>query len=70
MVKLSVIVVVVGHLQGGKVRELESGGGSRSVLTVVSIGGSAGSGVWNSALRQVFFCNGRTLMGGTHTGWR
>ena len=65
MVKLLVIVVVVGHLQAGKERGLESGGGSGSVMFVVCVSGSAGPGVCNSALRQVFFCSGRILVGGT-----
>ena len=60
------IVVVVGHLQAGKERRLESGGGSESVLFVVCVGGSAGPGVCGSALRQVFFSSGWTLVGGTH----
>ena len=59
------IVVVVRHLQAGKESGLESGGGSGSVLSVVCVGGSAGPGVCDSALRQVFFCSGRTLVGGT-----
>ena len=70
MVKLSVIVVVVRHLQADKESGLESGGGSGSVLSVVCVGGSAGPGVCGSALRQVFFCSGRTLMGGTRACWR
>ena len=65
MVKLSVIVVVVSHLQVGKESGLESGGGSGSVLFVICVGGSAGPRVCGSILRQVFFCSGRTLVGGT-----
>ena len=49
MVKLSVIVVVVRHLQAGKESGLESGGGSGSVLFVVCVGGSAGP-------RSLWFC--------------
>ena len=67
VVKLALIVVVVRHLQAGKESGLESGGGSRSVLFMVCIGGSAGPGVCGSALRQVFCCSGRTLVGGTRT---
>ena len=70
VVKLSVIVVVVGHLQAGKESGLESGGGSGSVLFVVCVDGSAGPGVCDSALRQVFFYSGRTLVGGTRAWWR
>ena len=70
MVKLSVIVVVVGRLQAGKERGLESGGGSGSVLFVVCVGRSAGPGVCDSALRQVFFCSSRILVGGTRAWWR
>ena len=65
MVKLSVIVVVVRHLQAGKESGLELRGASGSALFVVCVGGSAGLGVCGSALRQVFFCSGRTLVGGT-----
>ena len=62
--------VVVGHLQAGKERGLESRGVSRSVLFVVCVGGSAAPGVCDSALRQVFFCSGRTVVGGTRAWWR
>ena len=58
--------VVVGHLQAGKERGLELGGCLGSVLFVGCVGGSAGPGVCDSALRQVFFCTGRILLGGTH----
>ena len=59
------IVVVVRHLQAGKESGMASGGGSGSVLFVVSVGGSAGPEVCGTALRQVFFCSGRILVGGT-----
>ena len=62
--------IVVGHLQAGKVRGLESGGGSGSMFFVVCVGGSAGPGVCNSALRKVYFCSGRTLVGGIYSWWR
>ena len=65
MVKLSLIVGVVGHLQAGKERGLESGDRSGSLLFVVCVGGSAGPGVCDSARKQVFFCSGRILVGGT-----
>ena len=64
------IVVVVRHLQAGKESGLESGSGSGSVLFVVCMGGSTGPGVCGSALRQVFCCSGRTLVGGTRAWWR
>ena len=70
VVKLSVIVVVVGHLQAGKAKGLESGGGSGRVLFVVCVGGSAGPRVCDSALRQVFFCSGSILVGGTRAWCR
>ena len=65
VVNLSVIVVVVRHLQAGTERGLQSGSSSRSVLFVVCVGGSASPRVCDSALTQVFFCSGRTLVGGT-----
>ena len=70
VVKLAVVIVVVGHLQVGKERRLNSEGGWGSVLFVVYVGGSANPRVCDSALRQVFFCSGRTLVGGTHAWWR
>ena len=62
--------VVVGDLQASKKRGLELGGRSGSVWLVVWVGGSGGLRVCDSALKQVFFCSGRTLVGGTCAWWR
>ena len=70
VVKFSVVTVVSGHLQAGKERGLELGGGSGSVLFVVCVGRYASHGVCDSVLRQVFFCSGRTMVGGTRAWWR
>ena len=70
MVKLSVVAVVVRHHKASKERGLESGGGSWSVLFVVCVGQSASPRVCHSALRQVFFDSGWTLVGGTRAWWR
>ena len=48
-----------------KERRLELWGGSGSVLFVACVGGSAGPRDCDSALRKVFFCRGRMLVGGT-----
>ena len=69
MVARLVVNVVVGHLQAGKKSGLEWGGGSGSVLFIVCVGAAAGSAVCDSALRQVFFCSGRTLVAGTRACW-
>ena len=61
---------MVGHLQAGKEKVLESGGGLGSVILVVCVGGSAGPGVCDSALTKVFFCSVRTLVGGTRSWLR
>ena len=61
---------MVAHLQASKETGLESGGGLESALFVVCVGGSADPGVCDSALRQVFFCSSRTLVGGTGAWWR
>ena len=52
VVKPSVVLFWTGHLQAGKGRGLETGGGSRSQLLVVYVGGSAGPWGFVSALRQ------------------
>ena len=57
--------VVVGDLQASKRRGLELWGSSGSVWLVVWVGGSASPRVCDSVLKQVFFCSGRTLVGGT-----
>ena len=68
--KLVVVNVVVSHLQAAKEGGLESRGGLRNVMFVVCVGGTAGPGVCDSALSNLLFCSGRTLMGGTHAWWR
>ena len=64
MVKLSVVIVVVGHLQAGKKRLLEWQSGSGSLLFVVCVGRSASPKGCDSVLRQVFFCSGKIMVGG------
>ena len=68
--KLVVVNVVVSHLQAAKEGGLESRGSLTSVLFVVCVGGTACPGVCDSALRNLLFCSGRTLVGGTHTWWK
>ena len=63
------IHVVVGHLQAGKERGLESEGGLGSVLFVGCVRGSADPEVCGSALMQFFFCSGRIAVGGTPAYW-
>ena len=59
------IVVVVSHLPAGEESGLESEVARGACCFVVCVGGSTGPRVGGSALRQVFYCSGRTLVGGT-----
>ena len=68
--KLVVVNVVVSHLQAAKEGGLESRRGLTNVLFVVCVGGTACPRVCDSALRNLLFCSGRTLVGGTHAWWR
>ena len=59
------VLLLSGHLQGGKGRGLGSRGGSRSMLCGFCVGGSAGSSRCVPVLRKGFICRVKDS-GGRH----